>query len=140
VLFTKPAGGGTIQPWHQDAGNYWGLDRDPALQIWTALDDAPEEAGCLEVFPRSHSQGLATPLGGLVPAPIVTARGANEAAVPLPVEAGESLLVHSLVWHRSGLNRTAHPRRAVTITYMAGDTRCIRKRKAPRTFVRVFDS
>src|SRR4051812_41486618 len=40
VLFTKAASGGTELPWHQDGGSFWGLSRDPSLQIWTALDDA----------------------------------------------------------------------------------------------------
>jgi phytanoyl-CoA hydroxylase len=41
TLFSKSARGGTELPWHQDGGSFWGLDRDPELQIWTALDDAP---------------------------------------------------------------------------------------------------
>ena len=67
VLMTKGSQGGTVLPWHQDGGLFWGLDRDPILQIWTALDDAPVDAGCVEVLPGSHKQGLATPLGGVVP-------------------------------------------------------------------------
>ena len=51
VLMNKGRQGGTVLPWHQDGGLFWGVDRDPILQIWTALDDAPEEAGCVEVFP-----------------------------------------------------------------------------------------
>ena len=50
TLFNKSAEGGTELPWHQDGGSFWGLDRDPELQIWTALDDAPVEAGCVEVL------------------------------------------------------------------------------------------
>src|SRR5262245_58091197 len=65
VLMTKGSGGGTVLPWHQDAGLFWGLDRDPMLQIWTALDDAPEDGGCVEVLPGSHLRGLVTPLGGV---------------------------------------------------------------------------
>src|SRR5205809_613906 len=53
VLFTKAATGGTELPWHQDGGSFWGLSRDPSLQIWTALDDAPAESGCVEVVPGS---------------------------------------------------------------------------------------
>ena len=87
VLFTKAAHGGTYLPWHQDGGRFWGLDRDPILQIWTALDDAPAEAGCVEVLPGSHRDGLATPLGGLVPAPLALARDAEQAAVPIPARA-----------------------------------------------------
>ena len=139
ALFNKPAAGGTPLPWHQDGGSYWGLDRDPALQIWTALDDAPLEAGCLEVLPGSHAAGLATPLGGLVPRAVVEARGAEQAAVALPARAGEVILVHNYLWHRSGVNRTGRARRAFTVCYMTAAARCLRKKRAPRTFVRVFD-
>ncbi|MGH7293358.1 MAG: phytanoyl-CoA dioxygenase family protein, partial [Polyangiaceae bacterium] len=49
TLFSKSALGGTELPWHQDGGSFWGLDRDPELQLWTALDDVPAESGCVEV-------------------------------------------------------------------------------------------
>ena len=138
LLFAKSAAGGTPLPWHQDGGKFWGLDRDPTLQIWTALDDAPEEGGCLEVLPGSHIDGLATPLGGVVPANIVSARDAESRFVSLPARAGEVILIHNYTWHRSGLNRTGRARRAFTVCYMNATTRCLRKKKAPRDFVRVF--
>jgi ectoine hydroxylase-related dioxygenase (phytanoyl-CoA dioxygenase family) len=138
VLFTKAARGGTDLPWHQDGGRFWGLDRDPVLQIWTALDDAPVEAGAVEVLPRSHEGGLATPLGGVVPEPLVRARGADAAAVPIPARAGEAVLLHNHLWHRSGRNVTGAPRRALTVCYMDAETRCLRRKRAPRTFFRVF--
>jgi hypothetical protein len=138
VLFTKPASGGTDLPWHQDGGRFWGVDRDPVLQIWTALDDAPIESGCIEVAPRTHEAGLATPLGGVVPAAIVAARDAESLAVPVPARAGEALLLHNHVWHRSGVNTTGAPRRALTLCYMHADTRCLRRKRAPRSFLRVF--
>ena len=74
TLFNKSAEGGTELPWHQDGGSFWGLDRDPELQIWTALDDAPVEAGCVEVLDGSHLGGLATPLGGSIPRDVVDRR------------------------------------------------------------------
>ncbi len=138
VLFGKAARGGTVLPWHQDGGRFWGLDRDPVLQIWTALDDAPAEAGCVEVLPGSHLAGLATPLGGLVPAPIVSAREAEPDVVALPARAGEAILIHNHLWHRSGVNGTGAPRRAFTVCYMDAATRCLRRKRAPRAFVRVF--
>src|SRR5688572_4236823 len=67
ILFHKSAEGGSEVPWHQDGGQLWGLTADPTLQIWTALDDAPLDGGCLEVVPGSHRDGIATPLGGVVP-------------------------------------------------------------------------
>jgi phytanoyl-CoA hydroxylase len=138
VLMSKSGSGGTVLPWHQDGGLFWGLDRDPLLQIWTALDDAPVEAGPVEVLAGSHRAGLATPLGGVIPEPIVRARRADEACVPLAAGAGEVLLLHNHVWHRSLVNRTGKPRRAFSVCYMSADTRCTRKKRAPREFFRVF--
>jgi hypothetical protein len=137
VLMSKSATGGTNLPWHQDGGAFWGLDRDPEIQVWTALDDAPEEAGCVEILPGTHG-ALATPLGGVVPREIVDARGIASQVVPLPARAGEALLIHNYAWHRSGVNTTGHPRRALSVCYMPASTRCLRKRRAPRQFHRVF--
>jgi phytanoyl-CoA hydroxylase len=138
VLFTKSAAGGTELPWHQDGGSFWGLDRDPELQVWTALDDAPVESGCVEVLDASHSNGLATPLGGTIPRAIVERAGADGRKVAVPARAGEVLLIHNYLWHRSGVNGTGISRRAFSVAYMPATTRCLRRRRAPRSFVRVF--
>jgi ectoine hydroxylase-related dioxygenase (phytanoyl-CoA dioxygenase family) len=138
VLMNKSEKGGTVLPWHQDGGLFWGLDRDPLLQIWTALDDAPIEAGAVEVVAGSHRAGLATPLGGVIPAPIVEREKAEERCVPLGAKAGEVILLHNYVWHRSLVNHTGRPRRAFSVCYMSADTKCTRKKRAPREFFRVF--
>jgi len=138
LLFSKAASGGTNLPWHQDGGKFWGLDRPPFLQIWTALDDAPADAGCVEVIPGSHRDGLATPLGGTVPANVVEARKAEPLALPVPALAGEAMLIHNHLWHRSGVNLTGQPRRAFTVCFMSASTRCLRTKKTPRVFERVF--
>jgi hypothetical protein len=136
VLMNKASSGGTPLPWHQDGGRFWGLDRDPELQIWTALDDAEADGGCLEFVPGSHHGGLATPLGGLIPAPIASAREAE--VVRVPVRAGEVVLIHNYVWHRSGRSRSGHPRRAFSVCYQSAAVRCLRRKRAPRQFLRVF--
>ncbi|MCL2448310.1 MAG: phytanoyl-CoA dioxygenase family protein [Polyangiaceae bacterium] len=138
TLFTKGARGGTDLPWHQDGGSFWGLDRDPELQIWTALDDAPAESGCVEVLDGSHAGGLSRPLGGMIPRDIVERARADERKTVLPARAGDVLLIHNYLWHRSGRNTTGRTRRAFTLTYMAASTRCLRTRAPPRQFVRVF--
>jgi phytanoyl-CoA hydroxylase len=138
VLFAMGARGGSRLPWHQDAGVFWGLDRDPLLQIWTALDDAPEVAGCVEVIDRSHAAGLATRLGGVVPERLVLETDAESKVLPLPAHAGEVLLLHNYLWHRSGRNTTGKPRRAFTACYMNGATKCTRKKRAPRSFTVVW--
>jgi hypothetical protein len=138
TLFTKSSGGGTDLPWHQDGGDFWGLDRDPELQIWTAVDDVPVESGCVEVVDGSHRAGLATALGGTIPARVLVDARPADHALALPARAGEVLLIHNHVWHRSGRNSTGHPRRAFTVAYMEGSTRCVRKKRAPRSFERLW--
>jgi hypothetical protein len=139
TLFTKSAQGGTVLPWHQDGGSFWGLDRDPELQIWTALDAAPQDAGCVEVVDGSHVGGLATPLGGTIPRDRLDEKRAEERVTALPARAGEVLLIHNYLWHRSGRNSTGLARRAFTVSYIDAATRCTRRRRAPRSFVRVFE-
>jgi phytanoyl-CoA hydroxylase len=139
TLFTKSAQGGTELPWHQDGGSFWGLDRDPELQIWTALDDAPADSGCVEVVPSSHEQGLATPLGGTIQPHLAQARRAEERRLALPARAREAKLIQNHHRHRSGRNTTGRPRRAFTVAYIDAATQCTRRRRAPRQFLRVFD-
>lgn len=138
TLFSKGAQGGTELPWHQDGGSFWGLDRDPELQIWTALDDAPVESGCVEVVDGSHLGGLATPLGGTIPRDVLERGKAEERKQAIPARAGEVLLIHNHLWHRSGTNGTGRPRRGFTVAYMPASTQCVRKRRAKRQFTRVF--
>lgn len=139
VLMTKAATGGTALGWHQDGGRFWGIDREPTLQIWTAFDDAPVEAGCVEVIPGTHKAGLVTPFGGNVPEAAREALGADSLAVTLPAKAGDVLLIHNHVWHRSGRNTSGLPRRALSVCYMDAATKCTRKKRAPRQFVRLFE-
>lgn len=136
VVFHKSAAGGTALPWHQDGGRFWGLDRPPTLQIWTGLDDAAEDGGCVELVPGSHADGLCTPEGGTIADAIVATR--RDQAILVPTRAGESLLIHNHTWHRSGRNHSGHPRRALTFCYMSAATRCLRRKRAPRTFVTLF--
>jgi len=138
ILFNKGRAGGSDIPWHQDAGDLWGLSEPPILQIWTALDDAPSDGGCLEFVPGSHREGLATPLGGVVPRKLVAARHADQLAVTAPARAGEALLINNFVWHRSGRNHPGQRRLAFSACYMSAGTRCLRKRRAPRHFVELF--
>lgn len=136
IVMNKSAEGGSNLPWHQDGGTFWGLERDPDLQAWTALDDAPADGGCLEIVPGTHRLGLATPLGGVIPDEIV--REHEDRRVLVPVVAGEVVLIHNYVWHRSGRALKGHPRRALSVCYMSAATKCRRKKRAPRQFVKVF--
>ncbi|MES1211695.1 MAG: phytanoyl-CoA dioxygenase family protein, partial [Acidobacteriota bacterium] len=47
MVMNKPAGQGTVLPWHQDGGDVWALDRDPLVTVWVALDPATRANGCV---------------------------------------------------------------------------------------------
>jgi phytanoyl-CoA hydroxylase len=138
MLMNKAAQGGTALPWHQDGGTFWGIDRQPTLQIWTALDDCPEDAGCLEFVPGSHARGLCRPEGGTVEAKYLARFEASHRAVHMPCRAGDAFLIHNHVFHRSSRNATGAPRRALSFCYMDAATRCLRQKRAPRVFTRLF--
>jgi ectoine hydroxylase-related dioxygenase (phytanoyl-CoA dioxygenase family) len=107
------------------------------VSIWTALDDATAESGAMRIVRGSHAAGLARPMGGNIPAELVAAAGAEERAVCVPARAGDVVLLHNQVWHRSGRNATGAPRRAISCCYLDARTRCVRKKHAPRVFPRV---
>ena len=58
--------------------------------------------------------------------------------MPLPVQAGEVVLLHNQLWHRSGPSREGQRRRGFSICYMSDTTRCLRKKHTPRAFFPVF--
>eukprot|EP00756_Hemistasia_phaeocysticola_P035153 Hpha_TRINITY_DN16566_c0_g1::TRINITY_DN16566_c0_g1_i1::g.134508::m.134508/K00477/PHYH; phytanoyl-CoA hydroxylase len=119
--------GGTPLGWHQDRWVH--LDRDPKLTVWTALDRATTETGCVEVIRGSHKLGVVNPNH---PSSFLTPEQAREHCPPakveaLELEAGEVVLLHNWTIHRSGVNRSrTAARRALSINYMDADTRVVR--------------
>ncbi len=122
MVMNKPAGQGTVLPWHQDGGDVWALDRDPRVTIWIALDPATQANGCLEVIPGSHRLGLLSSFGSTIEEEDVERHCPPERVLPLEVEAGHAVLLHNWLIHRSGVNPTPAPRRAFTVCYMDGRT------------------
>lgn len=139
VVFNKSARGGTLLPWHQDGGAFWGVTPAPTLQIWTALDDCALDGGCVEVVPETHHGGLVTPHGGVIWERALVAGEAERRALSLPARAGEALLIHNHVWHRSRVNTSGRRRSALSLCLMSADTRCLRKKRAPRQFFRLYE-
>lgn len=122
MVMNKPAGQGTVLPWHQDGGNVWALDRDPLVTVWVALDPATRANGCLEVIPGTHRLGLLSLYGSTVAEEHVRVHCPPERVLSLEVEAGHAVLLHNWLIHRSGVNPTSVPRRAFTTCYMDGRT------------------
>merc|ERR1719343_149206 len=125
MLFNKPAEGGTDLPWHQDGGEFWGLDRDPLIFVWTAIDDATKDNGCVQVVPGSHKLGLLSRRGHTLSAENIAKHKVEECAVHVEVARGESVLMHNFLVHRSGVNPTNASRRAFSVNYTDVRTRML---------------
>ena len=125
MFMNKPAGKGTVLPYHQDGGSQWKLDRERFVTVWTALDPATVPNGCMQVIPGSHKLGLLSEHGHTI-TPEQEARYCREEdSAFLEVEAGEAILLHNYLLHRSGVNRTDIPRRAFSVVYMDAATRSL---------------
>ena len=122
MFMNKPAGHGTMLPWHQDRWTH--LDRDPQITVWTALDPATMENGCVQVLPGTHKLGLVNPEH---PSGFVSEEQAGEILkdhkpVLLELEAGEAALLHNWLLHSSDTNRSNIARRAFSVCYMDAAT------------------
>lgn len=135
MFMNKPAKRGTYLPWHQDRWRY--LDRDPLLTVWTALDPATIENGCVQIIPGSHKFGLINPEhnSGFLTKQQAEEFCPDEKRVYLELEAGEIALLHNHLLHASDVNRSNQSRRAYSVCYMDADTVCS---KESETFNRVF--
>ncbi|MGC4050679.1 MAG: polysaccharide pyruvyl transferase family protein [Paludibaculum sp.] len=122
MMMNKPAGQGTYLPWHQDAGDVWKLDRDPLVTSWIALDPATRLNGCVQVIPGSHHLGLLSKNGSTLSQEHVEQYCPEDRIEYLELEPGEGLLLHNWLLHRSELNHTGIPRRALSACYMDGRT------------------
>ena len=123
MFMNKPPHKGTRLPYHQDGGSQWKLTLDPILTVWTALDDATVENGCVEIIPGSHQLGLLSERGHTITPEQEAKYCSDERGVFLPARAGEAMVLHNWLLHRSGVNRTERPRRAFSSCYMDVATR-----------------
>ena len=122
MFMNKPAGEGTHLVWHQD--RWTSLDRDPLITIWTALDPATVDNGCVHIIPRLHHKLINPSHGsGFLTDGQTQALLDQAEPVPLAVEAGEAVLLHNHLPHSSGVNRSTIARRAFSVCYMDAATK-----------------
>ena len=125
MFMNKPAHKGTVLPWHQDAGDSFGLDRDPIVTVWTALDAATIANGCVQVIPGSHRRGLLSEQGFTITPEQEAEICAPEKIEYLELEPGEAVLLHNWLLHSSDVNKTESPRRAFSVCYIDARSRRI---------------
>ncbi|MGE4607127.1 MAG: phytanoyl-CoA dioxygenase family protein, partial [Myxococcota bacterium] len=113
-IFKNPGAMG--QPWHQDS-HYFRFDRTPQVGIWVAVTQATLENGCLHVLPGSHTEPRHDHVMDSRP-------GANlgyleivdhdmSESVPVLMQAGDLLVFHSHLMHRSLDNESGGVRAAM---------------------------
>ncbi len=119
---------GEDMAWHQDY-SYLPLDRPDGVTLWVALDDVTEANGCLFYLPGTHTAGELRaawgmygdddPRAALPPIAVPP----DEPGLAAPTPAGGAVVHDTLVLHRSPKNRTAAPRRAWALSFVAAAAR-----------------
>ena len=121
--------------WHQDNG-YGQLDPFNTLTTLTALDDADVENGCLWVIPGSHKEGqieveMTTEQKAAGREIVVEADESR--AIPISVEAGDALILHCWMLHKSEGNKSkTRDRRILFLRYADADAVEIYNERRPR--------
>lgn len=128
---TKPFG------WHQDNG-YGELDPCNAVTALTALDDNDEQTGCLWVIPKSHRRGQIRPpkeqtVEGKAAQTEVVVEADESEAIPMPLKAGQTLILHCWTLHKSEGNFSSdRDRRVLFLRYADADAVEVYNNRKPR--------
>lgn len=124
--------------WHQDNG-YGRLIPENAITTLTALEDNDLETGCLWLIPGSHHQGQIdmsdrlTPEAKAAGADLTIAVADESDARPMPLKAGDALIFHCHMLHKSEGNRSAaRDRRVLFLRYADADAVEAYNGNAPR--------
>ena len=124
MFMNKPAERGTELVWHQDIGVGWKIDTNPIITVWTTFDAATVASGCMQIVPGSNNLGILNERH-FTSEEDQAKYTRDEDVIDLEAEAGEAILLHNFLLHRSGTNTTTSPRRAFSATYMDVATRSV---------------
>ena len=122
-FFAKPAHNGKETPWHQD-GQYWPIVPLATCTVWIAIDDCTPENGPLRYIPGSHkTHRLMGHTQDSSPDYTLDQKlNADEydeaQAEDLIIEAGQMALHDVYIAHGSSANKSAWPRRGMTMRMM----------------------
>jgi non-heme Fe2+,alpha-ketoglutarate-dependent halogenase len=122
-LFPKPPRSASFVSWHQD-GTYLGIEPlSDVLTAWVALSDSMVENGCMRVFPGTHKAGQLPHTktfadGNLLLNGQVIEGTKAEAAIDVPLRAGEMSVHHMMLVHGSLPNTSDTKRIGISINYV----------------------
>lgn len=117
-IFKQPRIGGEVTA-HQDHSFLW-TDPPSALGLWFALEDATADNGCLWARPGGHTEPPRrrfhrAPGGGTAFEVLDPRELPLDGMVPLEAPRGTCIVLHGLLPHRSGPNRSPVSRQAYTL-------------------------
>lgn len=124
AVLMKPAHTGSPKGMHQDAP-YWPIEPMDEVSCWMPFDAATLLNGCMTVIPGSHRRGPLPHVSVTDDYIIPEEHYQSADIVPVPMAPGDGLIFHALLLHATGANRSAQPRRAVTLSYMASSSRYV---------------
>ncbi len=114
-----------VVPWHQDQGYFHTMaDKKLVVTCWVPLMNATVAAGCMEVIPGSHKNGVARHFWAKSPAPPLTVHPdylPETTPVPVPADIGDAVLMTNLTMHRSTDNYSGLIRWATDLRYESPD-------------------
>lgn len=120
MFMNKPSKRGTHLAWHQD--RWPRLSRDPEVTVYTSLDPATVENGCVRIVPGSHHAVVNPKADAGFLGEALAATLPEERMIYLELEAGEVVLLHNWLVHSSGINRSTQSRRAFSVCYQDAAT------------------
>ncbi|HEX2688595.1 MAG TPA: phytanoyl-CoA dioxygenase family protein [Kofleriaceae bacterium] len=117
-IFKQPLIGGEVTA-HQDHTFLW-TDPPTVTGLWFALEDATMDNGCLWVRPGGHAEPPRkrfhrAPGGGTAFEVLDDHPLSRDGMVPLPAPKGTCIVLHGLLPHYSGANRSAWSRQAYSL-------------------------
>jgi phytanoyl-CoA hydroxylase len=124
-IFKQPRIGGEVVC-HQDAAFLY-TEPSSVIGLWFALEDATIRNGCMYAAPGGHlgplrarflRHGERTETVTLDPTPLP-----SDGLVPLEAPEGTLIVLHGLLPHRSGPNRSARSRHAYALHLIDGQAR-----------------
>jgi phytanoyl-CoA hydroxylase len=134
-IFKQPEIGGAVTA-HQDSTFLYTEPRLTCLGLWLALDDADESNGCLWYRPGSQKEPLRRRLvrdpGGFPPTKFVHLEEDKKydgtvpvdlhkaGFIPVPVKAGDLVIIHGSVDHLSLPNTSHKPRHSFQLHLVEG--------------------
>jgi phytanoyl-CoA hydroxylase len=118
LIFKQPFIGGEVGA-HQDHTFLW-TDPPSVTGFWFALEDATVENGCMWALPGGHAEPprkrfCRAPGGGTRFEVLDERELPVEGMVPLEAPQGTCIVLHGLLPHRSGANRSPRSRQAYSL-------------------------